>query len=122
MTITKASKGRPAGRRAFEKMVLRHMLSTFLLWYISKHKTYGYELIKRFDAEEKFRVVSASQLYPLLKSLMKEGLISQEKEMQGRRARKVYRITAAGKLKLAYAKKCMCESPLKREFLREMVR
>jgi DNA-binding PadR family transcriptional regulator len=108
-------------RRAFEKKAMRHMFSTFLLWYISKHKTHGYELIKRLDEEERFHVITASQLYPMLKSLLKQGLISQKKEMQGKRARKVYDITGAGRAILAQAKKCMCESPLKRQFLREMV-
>lgn len=121
MSIIKAAGSGPEGRRAFEKMALRYMFSTFLLWYISKNRTYGYELIKRLDAEEKFRVVSASQMYPMLKSLTKQGLVSVEREMQGRRARKVYRITAAGRAALAKAKKCICVSPLKREFLKEMV-
>ncbi|MFH0885109.1 MAG: PadR family transcriptional regulator [Candidatus Micrarchaeota archaeon] len=109
-------------RRAFEKRVMRHMFSTFLLWYISKHRTHGYELIKRLDEEEKFHVITASQLYPMLNSLLKQGLISQERVMQGKRVRKVYNITGAGRAALAQAKKCMCESPLKRQFLREMVK
>jgi len=109
------------GRRAFERMAMRHMFSTFLLWYISRGRMHGYELIKRLEQEEGFRVTTASQLYPMLKSLSKQGLVAQEKEMHGKRARKVYRITQKGRAQLQEAKKCMRMSPLKLEFLREMV-
>ncbi len=112
----------PKNRKAFERHIVRHMFPTFLLWYISKHKAHGYGLIKQLESEEGFRVVTASQIYPVLKSLMKRGLISQELAMQGRRARKVYRITRKGAAALAQARECMCRSPLRREFLREMAR
>jgi PadR family transcriptional regulator PadR len=108
-------------RKAFEKLAMRHMFSTFLLWYISKGRMYGYELIKRLEDEEGLRVTTASQMYPMLKFLSKQGLVSQEKEMQGRRARKVYQITPKGRALLQEAKKCMHQNPLKLEFLREMV-
>lgn len=110
------------GGKSFHKQMMRHMLSTFLLWYISKHKTYGYELIKTMEAEEGFRVMTASQIYPILKDLTKRGLVSQDKEMQGRRARKVYHLTEKGRDALQSAKKHMRKSPLRREFLLEMVR
>jgi DNA-binding PadR family transcriptional regulator len=112
----------PESRRTFDKRMMRHMFSTFLLWYISRNRTHGYELIKRLEKEEKFKVIGASQLYPMLKALMRQGLISQKREMQGKRARKVYHITQKGREALQAAKRCMCQSPLKRQFLREMVR
>jgi PadR family transcriptional regulator, regulatory protein PadR len=108
-------------RKEFEKLALRHMFSTFLLWFISKHKVHGYELIKRFEKEEGFRVTTASQLYPMLKSLLNQGLLAQEKEMHGLRARKIYRITPKGRALLSEARRCMHQNPLKLEFLREMV-
>ncbi|MCI0504231.1 PadR family transcriptional regulator [Candidatus Micrarchaeota archaeon] len=108
-------------RKAFERMAMRHMFSAFLLWYISKGRVHGYELIKRLEKEEGFRVTTPSQLYPMLKSLMKQGFVSQEREMRGKRARKVYRITAKGRVLLQDVKKCMRKNPLKLEFLREMV-
>ncbi len=108
-------------RKAIEKMALRHIFSTFLLWYLSKGPVHGYELIKRLEKEEGFRVTSASQLYPMLKALTRQGLVSVEKQMQGRRVRKVYRVTKKGLAHLAEAKRCMRMNPLKLEFLREMV-
>lgn len=109
------------GRKDFEKQMLKHMFSTFLLWYISKHKTYGYELMKKLEGEEGFRITGPGQLYPLLKEMTRNGLISQRRELQGRRARKMYSITADGKDALREAKRCMRENPLKRQFLLEMV-
>ena len=108
-------------RKDFEKHMMRHMFSTFLLWFISKKQIHGYQMIKQLEEEEGFKIITASQLYPILKDLMKQGLIAQKKEMQGQRARKVYTITEKGKAALFDAKKCMCEKPLKRAFLREMV-
>jgi DNA-binding PadR family transcriptional regulator len=108
-------------RREFEKQMMRHMLSTFLLWFISKKPTHGYEIIKSLEGEEGFRVMTASQLYPLLKELTKAGLIFQQKEMQGKRARKTYHVTEKGLEALRAARKMMQQKPLKRQFLKEMV-
>jgi PadR family transcriptional regulator PadR len=110
----------PSSKRNFEKQAMKHMLKTFLLWVISKGKVHGYELIKRLEVEGGMRTVSASQIYPLLKGMMGKGLISQEKEMHGKRARKLYHITAQGKSELKTAKLCMCASPLRRQFMLEM--
>jgi PadR family transcriptional regulator, regulatory protein PadR len=115
------SRSSPRSPKSMERLMLRHMFSVFLLWYISKHKAYGYELIKRFDTEKGFRLTTASQLYPMLKGLLRQGLLTQEREMQGRRVRKLYRVTAEGKRALAEAKRCMRQNPLKLEFLREMI-
>jgi len=96
------------------------MLSTFLLWMISKKPMHGYELIKKIEEDGGFKVVTASRLYPILKSLTKNGLIVRENELNGRRVRKVYHITGKGQLALKNIKRCMLESELKRKFLREM--
>ena len=105
----------------FDRQLLRQMLHTFILWIISKGRIHGYELIKRLEDEKGFKVVPASQLYPVLKDMAKKGLISQAKEMHGKRARKVYHITSAGRRMLGEAKRCLHASALKRQFLLEMV-
>lgn len=102
--------------------MLRHMLSTFLLWFISKKPKHGYEIIKSLESEEGFRAMTASSLYPLLKELTSAGLISQRKEMHGRRARKTYHATEKGLEALRQARMMMRKKPLKRQFLLEMVR
>lgn len=120
----KISHGRlPAAgmRREFERQVMRHFFSVFLLWYLSKHESHGYGLIKTLKEEEGFGVITASQLYPALKEMTRQGLISQKKVLHGKRARKVYRITGTGREELARVRRRMQEKPLKRQFLKEMV-
>ncbi|VVC03725.1 Transcriptional regulator PadR-like family protein [Candidatus Bilamarchaeum dharawalense] len=102
------------------RQMLKHMLSAFLLWLISKKPVHGYELIKKIEKDGGFHVITASKLYPILKVLTKQGLISQKKESQGQRVRKVYHITEKGSSVLKQIKKCLCVSALKRQFLREM--
>lgn len=94
-------------------------LYLFILWLISKKKTHGYGLIKVLQGCG-FRSSKASRLYPLLNTMLKEGLISQEEEAHGKRIRKIYALTATGRKKLEAGKKRFF-SGLIREFLREMI-
>jgi DNA-binding PadR family transcriptional regulator len=109
------------GRKEFEKQMLRHLFPVFLLWYISKREVHGYELLKTLEGEEGFRIITASKLYPILKEMTSRGLIAQKKEMQGKRARKIYHITEKGRSVLREARKAMRGRPLKRRFMKEMV-
>ena len=104
----------------FEKHAMKHMFTTFLLWFISKKPSHGYDMIKILNAEHGSDIVSASNLYPILKELTKRGLISSEKKMTGKRAKKLYNITSQGKQALLDAKKMMRAKPLKLAFLRDM--
>jgi DNA-binding PadR family transcriptional regulator len=106
----------------FHKQMARHMFSAFLLWYFSKHEGHGYELLKKIEAEEGgLKVITASQLYPLLKDMTKQGLLRQTKAMQGKRARKIYQLTDKGREALRDIRRKMHAKPLRRQFLREMV-
>lgn len=107
-------------REKMHKQMLKHMLSSFLLWLISKKPIHGYELIKKIEEDGGFLIVTASKLYPILKLLTNQGLITQKKESQGQRVRKVYHITDKGRAVLKHMKTCLCESKLKRAFLKEM--
>ncbi|MFH1785031.1 MAG: PadR family transcriptional regulator [Candidatus Micrarchaeota archaeon] len=102
------------------KQMLKHMLSTFLLWLISKKPMHGYELIKTVEKDGGFKIVTASKVYPILKSLTRKGLIDHEKQAQGRRIKKIYHITDKGKMALKRIRMCLFESELKRQFLKEM--
>ncbi len=103
------------------KHVMKHLLPTFVLWLISKRPLHGYEIIKMLESASGLRMLDANKLYPLLKSLTRQGLVSHEMKMTGKRARKTYRITAKGREMLARAKECIANNTLKREFLKEMV-
>ncbi len=108
-------------REDFEKQARRYMFSSFLLWYISKHDMHGYELIKKIDKEEGFPALTASRLYPVLKSMARKGLIARKTQMHGNRAKKIYHITQSGKTALAETKRYIASKPLRRQFLKEMI-
>ncbi|HLD60158.1 MAG TPA: helix-turn-helix transcriptional regulator [Candidatus Bilamarchaeaceae archaeon] len=93
-------------------------MSLFVLWLISKRKVHGYELIKWLQSEG--IPASASRLYPLLNQMLAEDLISQKEEKDGRRIKKIYRLTSKGKNKLKNGKNLF--SGLFGEFLKEMIR
>ncbi len=105
----------------FEKQARRYMFSSFLLWYISKRRMHGYELIKKIEEEEGFQALTASRLYPVLKGMVRKGLIAQTTMMHGNRKKKVYHITPAGRAAFADVKKYIAGKPLRRQFLRELV-
>ncbi len=119
MTTHAVKKSKPS-REDFEMQARRYMFSSFLLWYISKHRMYGYELIKKIEEEEGFPALTASRLYPVLNGMARKGLIAQKTEMHGNRAKKVYRITPSGRSALAETKRYIASKPLRRRFLREL--
>src|SRR5712691_2840899 len=61
----------------------------------------GYEIKAAVDRSTRFFwAASYSQIYPELRRLEREGLIEGEDAPNGRRARRVYRLTAAGRKEL----------------------
>ncbi len=105
-----------------EKVFLREIFSVLLLWLISKKEVHGYELMKMLDDDGGFAMVASSKIYPLLAKLTKKGLISSKKRMQGKRVRKSYSITSKGLVHIKKSKKCLTESKLKSQFLKEMLK
>ena len=92
-------------------------MQLFALWLINREKTHGYGLIKLLRKEG--MQASPNRLYPLLNLMMKQGLISQKKEAQGKRVRKIYALTPKGKKFLSHGKTQF--SGLISEFLKEMI-
>ncbi len=73
------------------------MLELAVLGLLHEAPMHGYELRKRLHARlGTFRAFSYGSLYPTLRRLQWEGLIREE-ESVGRRARRVYQLTAEGK-------------------------
>lgn len=106
----------------FEKNVGNAKFSIFLLWLLSKKKMHGYEIMKVLQDDSMMPCRPASKIYPLLRSLSKKGLISHSKEMQGKRARKVYCITDKGKATLKKAKEFFKRSSLATQYMEDMLR
>jgi len=89
----------------------------FLLWLISKHEAHGYQIIKLLK-DEGMRV-GANRLYPVLKNMLKDGVISQKEKRDGKRVRKVYVITLKGRKALKEGKKLF--RGIAGEFTKEML-
>lgn len=78
------------------------MLELALLGLLHEAPTHGYELRKRLhEVLGAFRACSYGSLYPTLRRLLRNGLIEEDPQGWGRRARKVYRLTAMGERRFA---------------------
>jgi DNA-binding PadR family transcriptional regulator len=89
----------------------------FLLWLIGKREAHGYQIIKLLKDEGMH--VGASRLYPVLKNMLRDGVISQKEKREGKRVRKVYVITPKGRKALKQSKRLF--SGIAGEFAREML-
>lgn len=82
----------------WKSQIKRGSLEFCILLMIKKKSSYGYEMISTL---EKYPIISAkeSTIYPLLRRLMKEGLIfsSWQEGTEGLPPRKYYSITESGK-------------------------
>lgn len=112
----------PITSENYEKRLTTERFSLFLLWLISRGGLHGYDIIKKIREDPAVVKCASSRIYPLLKSLSKKGLISQKRVMHGKRAKKVYRLTAKGRQAIARAKEYMRSSRLMVEFAEDMLR
>lgn len=78
------------------------MLELAILGLLHEAPTHGYELRKRLhEVLGAFRACSYGSLYPTLRRLLRDGLIEEDPQGWGRRARKVYRLTPLGEKRFA---------------------
>ena len=89
----------------------------FLLWLIGKREAHGYQIIKILKDEGMH--IGANRLYPVLKNMLKDGVISQKEKRDGKRVRKVYVITPKGRKTLLEGKKLF--RGIAGEFTKEML-
>jgi DNA-binding PadR family transcriptional regulator len=83
--------------RAFEKAP-RIDVKFPILGFLMDEEATGYDLKQRFqDPVGFFYRVSDGSIYPALKKLARDGLVTLRTERRGRRARKVYTITRRGR-------------------------
>lgn len=89
----------PAGSALeFEKTPPRMDVKFPILGFLMEAEATGYDLKQRFlDPVGFFYRVSDGSIYPALKKLARDGMVTLRTERHGRRARKVYAITARGR-------------------------
>jgi DNA-binding PadR family transcriptional regulator len=76
--------------------VTKNLLDIQMLALISKEPAWGYKIKKQIEAFSGLKIRHGA-LYPLLKKLEDKGLITSQKQQQGKRIRKVYTLTEKGK-------------------------
>ncbi len=85
---------------SFESELLRGISTLSTLSIISRHPEegiYGYQLLKELQEEtQKMLVIEEGTLYPILRKLERDGLLSSEKRHSGGRPRKYYKLTEEG--------------------------
>jgi len=79
-----------------EENVLTNPTKLFVLLLLSESDMHGYEIITEFMKRIK-KKLSPGQIYPLLKSMMNKGFVQVYEEYQGKRRRKIYRLSQKGK-------------------------
>ena len=84
--------------------LVRIRLKLLVLALLAIKPSHGYELSRTIE-EVALGAVKAGpgSLYPLLRKLVEEGLVEEAEEADGRRVRKVYRLTEKGLSTLAEA-------------------
>src|SRR5271169_3015071 len=108
-TRTAVTRKRPAGNESFSRWVAPPELSwpkkppridiKFpILGFLMESEMTGYDIKRRFrDPIGFFYRASDGSLYPALKKLEYEGMVTMRAEQRGQRARKVYAITPKGR-------------------------
>jgi len=74
----------------------RSFLDIVILRLVDAEATWGYDIIKKTESEYGVKLGHGA-VYPMLNELETRGLVKSRKELQKGRARKVYRITEAGR-------------------------
>lgn len=83
---------------AFRQTPPRMDIKFPILGFLTEGEATGYDLKNRFqEGVGFFYRVSDGSIYPALKKLAHDGLVTLRNEAQGRRTRKVYAITAKGR-------------------------
>jgi DNA-binding PadR family transcriptional regulator len=76
--------------------ITKNLLDIQILALISKEPTWGYKIKKQIEAFSGLKIRHGA-LYPLLKKLEDKGLITSQKQQQGKRTKKMYTLTQKGK-------------------------
>ena len=82
----------------YSKELLKGTLEVIVLKVLSENeKMYGYELSQRVKGETEGKIhLKDGSLYPALHKLTKDGLLTYEEVMIGKRVRKYYKLTGKG--------------------------
>ncbi|MCD6549701.1 PadR family transcriptional regulator [Candidatus Micrarchaeota archaeon] len=97
-----------------KKRVPGQFIVMMILWMLNEEPRSGYDIVK--DFKKNGIPLSYSFIYPTLFILRHKGFVTVKEKCQGKRKRKVYRLTSAGRKYLHRLKEDWM-TPLKRRFL-----
>lgn len=83
----------------YSKAIIKGTLKPIILKLLQEEeRMYGYEITQKVKALSSDKIqITEGALYPLLHKLEAEGIVITEKEQIGKRVRKYYTLTPAGK-------------------------
>ena len=83
----------------YSKELLKGTLSAIILNLLATNeKMYGYEIFQRVKELSDGKILlKDGSLYPALQKMTKDGLLSYQEELVGKRVRKYYSLTTKGK-------------------------
>ena len=87
--------------KSYESEILRGISTLCILIIINQSEgasSYGYQILKDLESKtDKTFIVEEGTLYPILKKLEREGILTSEKKPSGGRLRKYYKFTEDGR-------------------------
>lgn len=97
--------------KVWRERIVKSTLDLIILHLLHERPRWGYEI--NMEIREKYKVyLSAGTLYPLLHSLEEKGYVEGTWELDGKRERRIYKITPKGEEFLLIGEKII-ESVLK---------
>jgi DNA-binding PadR family transcriptional regulator len=83
-------------KKEIVQRITKNLLDIQILRLINATPMWGYKIKKQIEALSGVKLRHGA-LYPLLNRMEREGFLTSQKQKQGKRTRKVYKITAKGK-------------------------
>lgn len=79
-----------------EESFVTNLAKLYVTLILARGPAHGYDIMKDFR-KATGKVLSCGQVYPLLDSMQKKGLVACHEALDGKRVRKVYSLTEKGK-------------------------
>ncbi|MEM3506540.1 MAG: PadR family transcriptional regulator [Candidatus Bathyarchaeia archaeon] len=92
--------------KAWRERIIKSILDLIMLSLLHEKPRWGYEI--NIEIRERYKVyLSAGSLYPLLHSLEEKGYVEGTWKLNGKRERRIYKITLKGEELLSIGKKVL---------------
>ncbi len=83
-------------KKEIVQRITKNLLDIQILRLINMEPMWGYKIKKQIEATTGIKLRHGA-LYPLLNRIEREGFLTSQKQKQGKRAKKLYKLTQKGK-------------------------